>query len=133
MPSYYSRSRSRSRGRFDDGRNRYSYYHHRSRTRSRSRSRSHGGGGGGPAYHDEDMCRLHVADLTPTIGEKELEKAFGQFGRVREIWTAKNPPCFGFVVFETKEEAARALREMDQRLVCNIGLDWLSWKSLFLI
>jgi hypothetical protein len=80
MPSYSRsprrRSRSRSRGRFDDGGRRYNGG---GRSRSRSRDR----------INDEDLCRLHVADLTTSVSQGELERAFSKFGELRESWMAK--------------------------------------------
>jgi arginine/serine-rich splicing factor 7 len=91
-----SRSRSKSRGRFDDGSRRY-------RSRSRSSER----------LSDEDLCRLHVADLNAQTSQHDIEKAFNKYGDLKETWMAKNPPCFAFIVFKNKDDAALALKEMD--------------------
>ena len=90
----YSRSRSRSRGRY------------RSYSRSRSRSES----------YDDDSdreCRVHVGDLGIDCSKTEIEHAFGRFGKLDEVWLARNPPCFAFVVYQRKESAEMAIREMD--------------------
>ena len=109
MPRNRSYSRSRSRT--------------RSRTRSRSRDRnyrdrdSHRGGGG--RYDDrrtsEDLCRVHVADIGQSVTQTELEKAFRKFGEIEEVWMAKNPPCFSFIVFKNKDDADESIREMNGR------------------
>ena len=87
-----SRSRSPNRGR------RYS------RSYSRSRSLS---------SEEEDGYRVHVADLGLDPSKKELEKHFEKFGPLLEIWVARNPPCFAFVVYKYKEDADQAIKEMD--------------------
>jgi arginine/serine-rich splicing factor 7 len=110
MPrNYRSRSRSKSRT--------------RSRTRSGSRLRSYRGGRGNYRRDenydneptDSDMCRLHLADLTENVSKGDVEKAFSKFGELEEVWIAKNPPCFAFVVFKNKDDAAEALKEMNGR------------------
>merc|ERR1711977_612697 len=98
-----SRSKSRSR--------------RRSRSRSpRSRSRSYsprGGGRGGGGRGDDrggrdwnfddqssdDGYRLHVADLDSQASKRDLEKLFGKYGPLKEIWMARSVPCFAFVVY----------------------------------
>ncbi len=74
----------------------------------RSRSRS-------PSQSEEDLCRVHVADLTDSVSQYEIEKTFRKFGELKEVWLAKNPPCFAFVVFRNQIDAANAIKEMDGR------------------
>ena len=64
---------------------------------------------------DMDQCRIHIADLTDSVTQYDIEKAFMKFGEIREVWMAKNPPCFAFVVFKGKQDAAQAVKEMDQK------------------
>jgi RNA recognition motif-containing protein len=97
----YSSSRSRSRD--------------RSRDRSRSRSRSRRSGGG----DDDDGYRVHVADLGVDCAQRDLEKAFSKFGEFREVWLARNPPCFAFVVYKYRDDAEAAIKEMNGELVLN--------------
>ena len=103
-----SRSRDRSRDRRERSRSR-DRYRDRSRDRSRSRNRSY------DRLSDEDLCRIHIADLTDAISQHDIEKNFRKFGDLKEVWMAKNPPCFAFVVFKNKEDAALAVKEMDGR------------------
>ena len=93
-----SRSRSYSRGR--------SYGR---RDRSRSRSRSYDSRSQSP----EEGYRIHVADLGIEPSKKEIENAFERFGPLLEVWVARNPPCFAFVVYKYKEDAEKAMRDMD--------------------
>ncbi|XP_064107601.1 arginine/serine-rich coiled-coil protein 2-like isoform X3 [Macrobrachium nipponense] len=94
-----SRSRSRSRGSRSRRRSRS-----RSRRRTRSRSRS-----GTPV----DGARLHVAELDVDTRKRDLERVFEKYGRLREIWMARNPPCFAFVVYAHQRDADKALKETD--------------------
>jgi len=97
----------------------------RSRTRSRSNSRGRNGRsysrGRNGRYSDDrsynDLCRVHIADLTEKVTKSDIEKAFGKYGEVEEVWMAKNPPCFAFVVFKNKEDAGDAIKEMDGRSI----------------
>ncbi|XP_068234698.1 arginine/serine-rich coiled-coil protein 2-like isoform X2 [Palaemon carinicauda] len=94
-----TRSRSRSRGSKSRRRSRS-----RSRRRTRSRSRS-----GTPV----DGARLHVAELDVDTRKRDLERVFEKYGRLREIWMARNPPCFAFVVYAHQRDADKALKETD--------------------
>lgn len=124
MPRDYRRSSSRSPDRRGGS--------SRPRSGSRSRSRS-----GDRRRHDnkdnsydrdeeQDFCRLHIADLTKDVSQYELEKSFSRFGELKEVWMAKNPPCFAFIVFKNNDDASSALKEMDQRLIgsCRIRVTY---------
>lgn len=74
-----------------------------------------GGRGGGSSYEEEDGCRLHIGDLNERCTESDLERAFSRYGELREVWMARNPPSFAFVVFKSPKDASIALREMDSR------------------
>lgn len=54
-----------------------------------------------------------MADLGLDPSKREIEKAFEKFGPLIEVWVARNPPCFAFVVYKYKEDADNAIREMD--------------------
>ena len=121
MPRNFSRSRSRSHDRTatDERRSDHrrsdrdrSRERRKSRDRSRNRSRDRS-----DDRRDNDLnkCRIHVADLTESVTQHDVEKTFGRFGEISEVWMAKNPPCFAFVVFKDKEDASDAVREMDQK------------------
>ena len=85
----------------------------RSPSRSRSRGRefdSH------PSYDpDLDGFRIHIADLAVDCSQKELERHFGKFGEYRELWLARNPPCFAFCCYKHRSDAEEAIKEMDGR------------------
>ena len=60
-------------------------------------------------------CIVNIFFLYPArdASQREIEKAFERFGKVSEVWLAKNPPCFAFIVFKYKDEAEDAVREMN--------------------
>jgi RNA recognition motif-containing protein len=111
----------------------------RSRTRSRTRSNSRNGDRRGDRRDDRrddrngykekdrysnnndltynDLCRVHIADLTEKVTKSDIEKAFGKYGELDEVWMAKNPPCFAFCVYKNKDDANDAIKEMDGRYV----------------
>lgn len=101
--------RERNNGYYD--RERGDRYGGASRRRSRSRDR-YGGGGGSD---EDDMCRLHVGDLNERVTQDDLERAFSRYGEIKEVWMARNPPSFAFIVFRDARDAAAALRDMDAR------------------
>ncbi|VDK67528.1 unnamed protein product [Anisakis simplex] len=74
----------------------------RSRSRSRSRSKTYS-----PDRNEEG--RLHVTNIDETVRAKDLEEAFGRFGKIIDIWVASYPPLFAFVVFKSRSEADQAL------------------------
>ena len=76
---------------------------HRSSSRSRSRSRS----------RDNQGTRIHIGDLPVECSKRELERAFEKFGPLMEVWMARTPPCFGFIVFENREDAQEAVDAMN--------------------
>lgn len=93
----------------------------RSVSRSRSRTRQD------DAYdEDQDGYRVHVADLGVDCSQKELERVFSKFGEFRELWLARNPPCFAFIVYKHRSDGEEAIKEMDGRVVCNsrIRVSW---------
>lgn len=98
-------------------RDRRSYSRSRSRSRSGDRYRSDRDRDRDYGRDENDGCRLHIADLTEKVSQRDLESAFSKYGDIKEVWMAKNPPCFAFVVFKNRDDANVALKEMDQRTV----------------
>ncbi|KAF2354523.1 Zinc finger CCHC-type [Trinorchestia longiramus] len=111
-----SRSRSQSRSKDRKHRRSRSRSHRRSRrSRSKSRSRSHES----RSPPSMESARLHVAELEYDTRKSELERIFGKYGTVREIWMARNPPCFAFVVFKRQSAADKAATECDGMRIGN--------------
>jgi arginine/serine-rich splicing factor 7 len=108
-----SRTRSRSPKRKRRSRSRSRSKQRSSRRRSsRSRSRDDDG------FNEAEGFRLHVADLDPNAEKRDLERIFGKYGPLKEIWMAKSSPCFAFVVFRYREDAEDAQRKADGTEVC---------------
>jgi RNA recognition motif-containing protein len=132
-----SRHRSRSLDRSYHDHNHISVYDYRDRERDREREReefryllSSSGSSSArereyrssrssydrdDASSDDSENRLHIADLTEQVSQHELEKIFSRYGELKDVWMAKNPPCFAFIVYKNKNDALLALHEMDQR------------------
>jgi len=69
---------------------------------------------------------VHVADLGIDCSQKEIERVFKKFGDTKEIWLARNPPCFAFIVYKHKADGEEAMREMDGRVVAGsrVRVSW---------
>ena len=66
------------------------------------------------------MSRIFIGGLPDDASRTELEREFEHFGNMREVWVARNPPGFGFIVFDDPRDAEDAIREMDGRRVCGM-------------
>lgn len=85
----------------------------RSRSSSRSRSRSRSGSSGSEA----EGTRIHVGDLSANCNKRDLENAFEKFGRLVEVWMARTPPCFAFIVYQRRENAEEAVRSLNGQII----------------
>ena len=59
-----------------------------------------------------------MADLDSNAHKSDLERCFGKFGPLKEIWMARSVPCFAFVVFRYREDSERAINETDGTELC---------------
>ena len=64
-------------------------------------------------YRGSVDSKIYVGDLPKDITEKELERSFSYYGRIRNVWVARNPPGFAFVEFEDTRDADDAVRGLD--------------------
>eukprot|EP00794_Sanderia_malayensis_P003189 gene3189-3660_t len=64
------------------------------------------------------MSRIYIGGLPPDASRREVEREFEYFGHLRDVWVARNPPGFGFIVYDDQRDAEDAVREMDGRRVC---------------
>ncbi|VDK58687.1 unnamed protein product [Anisakis simplex] len=78
--------------------------------RNRSRSRSSDG-------QSDEFGRLHICNFDESMKEADLEDAFKKFGNIHSVWLASYPPLFAFVTFKHKDDAAEALKQMDNAYV----------------
>jgi len=76
------------------------------------------GSGGGPRSDCPLDCKVYVGELGKSGNREELEKAFGAFGKLRNVWVATNPPGFAFIMFEDARDAKYAVRDLDGRTIC---------------
>ncbi|XP_062388230.1 serine/arginine-rich splicing factor 3-like [Sardina pilchardus] len=63
-------------------------------------------------------CKVYVGNLGNNANKTELERAFGHYGPLRNVWVARSPPGFAFVEFEDPRDATDAVRERDGRNLC---------------
>ncbi|CAF3296948.1 unnamed protein product [Rotaria socialis] len=100
---------------------------HRSDSRSRSVSSSSSGRGTQSSkWNGETGYRVHISDLAAGVSRKEVERVFGKYGTVNEVWVATNPPCFAFVNFKHRSDADKAIREVDGKIIgsTRVGVSW---------
>ncbi|UJR28124.1 hypothetical protein I4U23_009380 [Adineta vaga] len=97
-----------------------------SKSKSRSRSRSHslsstssGRAARASKWDGESGYRLHVSPLNPRTSRRDIEKIFGKYGAINEVWMATNPPCFAFVNFKHRNDAEDAAQAMDGKTIDN--------------
>jgi len=67
-------------------------------------------------------CKLYVGDLARDTNEKDVERAFSYYGRLRSVWVARNPAGFAFVEYEDSRDADDAVRGLDGTYVIVIEL-----------
>ncbi len=58
--------------------------------------------------------RVHIAELTAGVQESDIRKIFQRFGTIVDVWVA-SASCFAFVVYKYKEDAQKAIDQMDGR------------------
>eukprot|EP00210_Caulerpa_lentillifera_P003411 g3254.t1 len=57
--------------------------------------------------------RIYIGNLSARVTETDLEDEFKKFGYVRNVWIARQPPGFAFVVMEDGRDAEDAIRKLD--------------------
>lgn len=60
-------------------------------------------------------CKVYVGGLTRNASREEIERAFGHYGKLKNVFVARNPPGFAFVEFEDSQDAEDAVRALDGR------------------
>lgn len=63
------------------------------------------------------MTRVYVGNLGNNGSRREIEREFQKYGPLRDVWVARNPPGFAFVLFEDSRDAEDAIHEMDGRYI----------------
>ena len=64
------------------------------------------------------MTRVYVGNLEDGCSKRELEREMEHYGPLRDVWVARNPPGFAFVVFEDRRDAEDAVRHLNGRRLC---------------
>lgn len=62
--------------------------------------------------------KVYVGNLGENGRKEEIEKEFERFGRLHDVWVARNPPGFAFVEFEDLRDAEDAIKELDGKHIC---------------
>jgi len=63
-------------------------------------------------------CKVYIGDLGEDATRHEIEDCFAKFGPVRNIWVAKRPPGFAFVLMDDARDAEDATKELDGSRMC---------------
>merc|ERR1719154_630128 len=62
--------------------------------------------------------KIYIGDLGNDATRYELEDAFTPFGSVKNVWIAKKPPGFAFVLMDDPRDAQDAVKELDGSRIC---------------
>lgn len=62
--------------------------------------------------------KVYVGGLPNDARKEELENEFSRFGKLQDVWVARNPPGFAFIEFYDERDAKDACCELDGRTVC---------------
>lgn len=54
--------------------------------------------------------RVYIGNAA-RLEKEDLRDSFAQFGEIRDVWIARNPPGFGFITFYRAEDAEKAIRD----------------------
>ena len=109
----------------------------KSKSRSRSRSCSLSSTSSGRAARARDWdgetgYRLHISPLNPRTTRRDIERIFGKYGTINEVWMATNPPCFAFVNYKHRADAEDAIQAMDGKMIDNsrVGLSFARRRTI---
>lgn len=64
--------------------------------------------------------KVYVGNLGNDGDKHELEREFEKYGKLYDVWVARNPPGFAFVEFYDQSCAEDAVRELDGRRICGV-------------
>lgn len=67
---------------------------------------------------DRGTFKVYVGNLGSNGSKKELEREFERFGRLHDVWVARNPPGFAFVEFVEIRDAEDACKSLDGARIC---------------
>lgn len=86
-----------------------------------------------------ERTRLFIGGLPDDAEREEIEETFGKYGKLNDIWIARKPPGFGFVIYDDERDAKEAVKCLDGRRICGnivkveFARDRRTSKSFFLL
>ena len=63
-------------------------------------------------------AKVYIGNLGNNASKYEIEDAFNKYGKLKNVWVARNPPGFAFVEFEDERDAEDAVRGLDGTRIC---------------
>ncbi len=63
-------------------------------------------------------CKVYIGGLARTASKEEIECAFERYGKLANVFVARNPPGFAFVEFTDPQDAEDSVRALDGRSIC---------------
>jgi polyadenylate-binding protein len=74
------------------------------------------------------FTNLYVKNIDPEVTEEALKKKFSDYGKITNIILMKDendqPKGFGFINFESPDEAKQAVEAMDGALLGEYQINW---------
>ncbi|CAH3185253.1 unnamed protein product, partial [Porites evermanni] len=64
------------------------------------------------------VTKVYVGNLGDNGKKEEIQREFEKYGRLRDVWVARNPPGFAFVEFEDARDADDAIKDLDGKHIC---------------
>ncbi len=61
--------------------------------------------------------RLFIGDISNRVGKYDLEREFDYYGPILDVWVARSAQGLAFVVYKYPEDAERAVRESNGRIL----------------
>ena len=58
----------------------------------------------------EQKGKLYIGDLHASTTKEDLTDKFSKYGRLANVWIARQPPGFAFVEYDDPRDAEDALR-----------------------
>ena len=77
-------------------------------------------------------CKVYIGNLGNSASKYEIEDAFKEYGKLKNVWVARNPPGFAFVEFEDERDAEDAVRALDGTRICGSRAQ-VTYEKLFLL
>ena len=64
--------------------------------------------------------RIFIGGLNPKVTKYDIEREFERFGKVTDVWVARSPPGFSFLIYKHASDAEYAVAKMNDRLMMYI-------------